>query len=125
MSPDQIGVTLGAVVVIAGIVWFFWLKREDGVPATVTSSGYQEATVLVKGGYTPATIRVKAGTPVRLTFRREETAACSDQVIIDAFGKHADLPEGQLVPVEFLPKEAGRYPFTCSMGMFRGTIVVQ
>lgn len=65
-----------------------------------------------------------AGTPVRLTFRREETAACSDQVIIDAFGKHADLPQGVPVPVEFLPKEAGRYPFTCSMGMFRGTVVV-
>ena len=125
MSPDQIGVTLGAVVIIAAIVWFFWLKREDGVQATVTSSGYQEATVLVKGGYTPATIRVIRGTPVRLTFRREETAACSDQVILDAFGKHADLPEGQLVPVEFLPKEQGRFPFTCSMGMFRGTIVVQ
>jgi len=124
MSADQIAVTLGAAVLIAAIVWFFWLKREDGVPATVTSSGYQEATILVKGGYTPATIRVKAGTPVRLTFRREETAACSDQVVLDAFGKHADLPEGQLVPVEFLPKEPGRYPFTCSMGMFRGTVVV-
>ena len=35
MSPDQIVVTLGAVALIAAIVWFFWLKREDGVRATV------------------------------------------------------------------------------------------
>lgn len=125
MSADQVAVTLGGLAVIVVIVWFFWLKREEGVPATLTSSGYQEATVLVKGGYNPSTIRVRRGTPVRLTFRREETAACSEQVVLDAFGKHADLPEGRPVPVEFLPKEPGSYPFTCGMGMFRGTIVVE
>ena len=125
MTVDQVAVTLGGLVLIGVIVWFFWLKREEGVRAAVTSSGYQEATVLVKGGYTPAVIRVAAGTPVRLTFRREETAACSDTVLLDDFGKHASLPQGEPVPVEFLPTEPGRYPVTCSMGMFRGTVVVQ
>ena len=125
MSADQIAVTLGGLALIAGIVWFFWLKRSEGVAATLASSGYQEATVLVKGGYTPATIRVAKGTPVRLTFRREETAACSAQVVLDAFGKHADLPEGKLVPVDFMPREPGRYPFTCGMGMLRGTVIVE
>ena len=124
MTADQVAVTIGGLVLVAGIVWFFWLKREDGVQAALTSSGYQEATVLVKGGYTPATIRVQRGTPVRLTFRREETAACSDTVLLDAFGKHATLPQGEQVPVEFVPAEPGRYPFTCSMGMYRGTVVV-
>jgi len=45
MSADQIGVTLGAVVLVAGIVWFFWLKREDGVPAS--SMGMFRGTVVV------------------------------------------------------------------------------
>lgn len=125
MTADQIAVTLGGLALIVGIVWFFWLKKEDGVQAALTSSGYQEATVLVKGGYTPATIRVERGKPVRLTFRREESAACSEQVLLDAFGKHASLPQGELVPVEFVPTETGRFPFTCSMGMFRGTVVVE
>jgi len=124
MTADQVAVTIGGFLLIAGIVWFFWLKKEDGVQATLTSGGYQEATVLVKGGYNPATIRVERGTPVRLTFRREETAACSDTVLFDDFGKHASLPQGELVPVEFVPTEAGRFPFTCSMGMYRGTVVV-
>lgn len=125
MSADQVLVTVGALVAIAGIVWFFWLHKENGVAAALTSSGYQEATVLVKGGYTPDTIRVTRGTPVRLTFRREESSACSEQVILDAFGKHATLPQGQLVPVEFVPTESGQFPFTCSMGMLRGTVVVE
>lgn len=124
MTTTQITVTLGGALAIAIIVWFFWLKRQQGVPATVTSSGYQEATVLVKGGYHPAAIRVQAGTPVRLTFRREESAPCSETVVFDAFGKHADLPEGQLIPVELMPDTPGEYAFTCGMGMLRGTLIV-
>lgn len=125
MTTAQIIVTIVGVALIGGIVWFFWLKKANGVPATVTSSGYQEMTILVKGGYKPSVIRVEAGTPVRLTFRREETSPCSETVLFDAFGKTATLPEGQLVPVEFIPRERGSFPFTCAMGMLHGTVVVE
>ncbi|MBI4939561.1 MAG: cupredoxin domain-containing protein [Actinobacteria bacterium] len=125
MSISQILVSLAGVALVAFIVWFFWLKKEEGVAAALTSSGYQEATILVKGGYAPSTIRVQHGQPVRLTFRREETSPCSETVVLDAFGKSAHLPEGQLVPVEFLPKTPGEYGFTCGMGMLHGTVIVQ
>lgn len=124
MTTQQIIVTAIGVAAIAAVVWFFWLKKERGVPAALASSGYQEATILVKGGYNPSVIRVEHGTPVRLTFRREETSPCSQTVVFDDFGKHADLPEGQLVPVEFLPDQPGEFPFTCGMGMLRGTLIV-
>lgn len=45
-------------------------------------------------------------------------------VLLPAFGKSAALPEGQTVPVEFLPAEPGEYEFPCQMGMFPGKIVV-
>ena len=76
MSPDQLSVTIAGVLLVFFIVWFFWLKRSQGVRAAETSGGYQEAMILVKGGYTPDTIIVRAGRPVRLNFRREETATC-------------------------------------------------
>ncbi len=125
MTPDKILVTLGGLAAIAFVVWFFWLKRSKGVKATTVSDGYQEAMVLVKGGYTPDTIRVAAGRPVRLLFRREETAACSEQVVLADFGKSAPLPTGSVVPVEFMPTEPGEHEFTCQMGMLRGRIVVE
>ena len=81
MTPDRWIVTLAALAFAAFVVWFFWLKRSKGVRAAETSGGYQEAMILVKGGYTPDTIVVRAGRPVRLNFRREETAACSEKVI--------------------------------------------
>jgi plastocyanin domain-containing protein len=81
--------------------------------------------VLVKGGYTPDVIIVQHGKPVRLNFRREETASCSDKVIFADFNKSADLPAGETVAVELLPKEPGEFPFACPMGMFRGRLVVE
>ena len=125
MSADQIVVTLGALLAIAGVAWFFWGPRGAGVKATLTPSGRQEATIVVKGAYTPDVIVVEHGKPVRLNFLRQETAACSEEVVFADFHRRAQLPEGELVPVEFTPDRAGEYEFTCGMGMLRGKIVVR
>src|SRR3989304_3599027 len=95
MTATQIAVTLAGVAGIALVVWFFWLKQEEGMRAALTSGGYQEATILVQGGYTPDTIVVEKGTPVRLVFRREEASPCSETVVFDDFGKSANLPPGK------------------------------
>ncbi|MBN8905891.1 MAG: cupredoxin domain-containing protein, partial [Rhodospirillales bacterium] len=125
MSATQIVVVLLGLIVIAGIAWFFWGPRKSGTRAALTTGGYQEAMILVKGGYTPDVVVVQHGKPVRLNFRREETAACSEMVVFGDFGKSARLPEGETVPVEFLPDQPGEYEFTCQMGMFRGKLIVE
>ena len=111
MTADRWFVTAAGLALIAFIVWFFWLKRSTGFRATETSGGYQEAMILVKGGYTPDTIIVRSGRPVRLNFRREETASCSDKVIFADFQKSADLPTGETVAVELLAEGARRIRF--------------
>lgn len=125
MTPDRWAVLAIGLLLVAFIVWFFWLKRAKGTRAVETSAGYQEVMVLVKGGYTPDMIVVRHGKPVRINFRREETAGCSDKVIFADFQKSADLPTGETVAVEFLPKDPGEYTFACPMGMFRGRLVVE
>lgn len=125
MTPDKILITIGGLAVVGFIAWFFWFKRTAGVKASLVSDGYQEQMILVKGGYTPDTIRVAAGRPVRLLFRREETAACSEQVVLADFGKSAPLPTGAVVPIEFMPGDPGEHEFTCQMGMLRGRIIVE
>lgn len=125
MTLDRWIVLLVGLLLVAFIVWFFWLKRAKGARASETSGGYQEAMILVKGGYTPDTVIVARGKPVRLNFRREETAACSEKVIFEGFNKSADLPTGELVAVELMPKEAGEFGFACPMGMFRGRLIVE
>jgi plastocyanin domain-containing protein len=125
MTPDQWIVTVLGLLLVAFVVWFFWLKRVTGVRAGATSGGYQEAMILVRGGYTPDTIVVEHGKPVRLNFRREETAACSEMVLFPDFDKSAKLPTGETVPIEFLPETPGEYEFACQMGMLRGKLVVE
>lgn len=125
MSLVQLVVTLLGAASIGAIVWFFWFARTEGVHAALTSGGYQEAMILVKGGYSPDRIIVERDVPVRLTFRREETAVCSEMVIFDGLDRSAQLPEGQPVAVELMPTEPGEYPFACQMGMYRGTLVVR
>src|SRR6516225_3367993 len=125
MTPDKVIVIVVGIALIAGIAWFFWGPRRGGYRVGITTGGFQEAMVLVKGGYTPDVIVVQHGRPVRLNFRREETAACSEMVIFNDFGKSAHLPTGETVPVEFLPEQPGEYEFTCQMGMLRGKLVVE
>jgi len=125
MTWDRALVDVVGLGLIGFIVWFFWLVRAKGVRAALSSGGYQEQMVLVKGGYTPDVIVVEAGKPVRLNFVRQESASCSEMVLFPAFNKSARLPEGQTVPVEFLPKDRGEFEFSCQMGMFRGKLIVE
>ena len=125
MTTDKIVVDIVGVGLIGFIAWFFWMKKTAGVKAALTSGGYQEQMVLVKGGYTPDVIVVERAKPVRLNFIRQESAACSEMVLLPAFNKSANLPEGETVAIEFMPSEAGEYEFACQMGMFRGKIVVE
>ena len=125
MSTAQLIVTLAGLLAIAGVAWFFWGPRGEGITAAVTSSGFQEAMILVKGAYNPDVIVVERGKPVRLNFLRQETAACSEQVLFPDFKQTAELPEGELVPIEFTPQDPGEYEFTCGMGMLRGKLVVR
>jgi len=125
MTWDRIVVGVVGLGLIGFIVWFFWLVKAKGVRAALTSAGYQEQMILVKGGYTPDVIVVEAGRPVRLNFVRQESASCSEMVLLPAFNKSANLPEGETVPLEFLPKEPGEYEFACQMGMFRGKLIVE
>jgi len=125
MTPDRVFVTLGGLAAVAVIVWFFWLGKRPGVKASLTSGGYQEAMILVKGGYTPDVIVVERGKPVRLNFVRAESALCSEMVLLPDFKKSARLPEGEPVPIEFIPDKPGEFEFQCQMGMLRGKLVVE
>ncbi len=125
MTLDQILVTLIGAVVIAGVGAFFLLPKGGETRAVLGSSGFQEAMILVKGGYAPDLIVADAGTPIRLTFLREESGACSERVVLADFHKSAELPEGQQVLIDLPATKAGEYLFQCGMGMLRGKLVVR
>ena len=125
MTTPQIIVTLSGLALTLLIVWYFWLAPKGQTRVAVSESGAQEVAVTVKGGYTPDVIVVQKGRPVRFTFTRHESSACSEKVLFPDFNQSAMLPEGEQVTVEFTPDKAGEYGFQCQMGMLRGKLIVE
>jgi plastocyanin domain-containing protein len=124
MDTTEITVVIGALLLIVGVIWYFFGARRH-VAAALTESGVQEIAITVKGGYSPDVIVVKQGIPVKLDFYRDETASCSDTVILGDFGIARDLPAFRTTSVEFTPDKAGEFDFTCGMNMLHGKLIVQ
>src|SRR3990172_4472681 len=107
MSELQIFAILSGIVLTILIAWYFWFAPKAQTRAAISESGAQEIAVTVKGGYTPDVIVVQKGRPVRLTFTRQESAACSERALFPDFNKNAALPEGEQVTLEFTPEKTG------------------
>ena len=125
MSNLQIIVILSGIVLTILIAWYFWFAPKAQTRLAISTSGMQEVAITVKGGYTPDVIVVQKGRPVRLTFTRQESAACSEKVLFPDFNQNALLPEGEQVTLEFTPDKAGEFGFQCQMGMLRGKLIVE
>ncbi len=124
MTTIQIIVTFGCFILAALVAWYFWFSDRKAI-RIASNTDLQEVLIKVKGGYSPDLVIVKAGRPVRLNFQRQETAACSETVIFPDFQKSANLPPGEIVPIEFTPEKPGEYQFNCQMGMLRGKLIVE
>ena len=125
MSPFQITVVLFGLSLTILIAWYFWFAPKAQTRVAVSASGAQEVAITVKGGYTPDVIVVQKGRPVRLTFTRQESSACSEKVLFPDLNQNALLPEGEPTMIEFTPEKSGEYGFQCQMGMLRGKLIVE
>ncbi len=119
-------INVAAVLVAAGlsaVLWRFFFGAKESSRAELRS-GAQEITVTVKGGYSPDRIEVHRGTPVRLTFDRQESGDCTSRVVFSDFGINRTLPAFTETTVELAPDHAGEFAFACGMNMVHGTLVV-
>lgn len=124
MPPDQLAVLFLGLVLVAGILWYFFRSGRSTAEAAAGPGGIQEVTITVRGGYQPSEIRVRAGSPVRLVFDRRETNPCSEEVVLSDFSIRRFLPSNQRTVIEFTPTAAGTHDFVCGMGMLHGKLIV-
>lgn len=124
MDTAEIIVVAGASALVTLTLWYFFGPKER-IIAAPSASGVQEVNIAVKGGYSPDVIVVQRGRPVRLNFYRDETASCSEEVVLRDFNISRRLPAHTTTPIEFTPEQSGEFPFTCGMGMMRGRIIVE
>lgn len=125
MDTTEILVTGAGLALAAFVVWYFFFSARQTASAVSSSSGVQEVDITVKGGYSPDVIEVERGKPVQLSFYRDEENTCSEEVLFPDFSIRRDLPAFKTTLVELLPEKPGTYPFTCGMGMLRGSLIVK
>ena len=125
MDTSHIIVTLVGVGLLAFVGWFFFLAPHRVAAAVSSSAGVQQVDIVVKGGYSPNVIEVEHGKPVQLNFYRDEEGTCSEELLLPDFNIRRDLAPFKTTAIEFLPKQAGTFEFTCGMHMLRGSLVVK
>ncbi|MBI2473067.1 sulfite exporter TauE/SafE family protein [Candidatus Uhrbacteria bacterium] len=75
-------------------------------------------------GYSPETLRVKVGFPVQWVITSESSFTCASSIVVPSLGISTNLKKGENL-IEFTPTKTGSIPYSCSMGMYRGTIIVE
>lgn len=129
----NVGVVL--LVLLGGLALGFFLSGrslsfsgEDSVEETETAADtgdVQEFTLsLGSSNYEPETITVEAGKPVRITADLTSLTGCFRTFLIPDLGIKKQFKAGDET-LEFTPTEKGTYSFRCSMGMGKGTLIVQ
>lgn len=77
----------------------------------------------VSRGYTPNSFSIKKGVPVKWIIDSQAPYSCASSLIVPKLDIEVNLEAGENI-IEFTPTEAGRLPFSCSMGMYTGVFNV-
>lgn len=87
--------------------------------------GVQPVTInILNSGYSPKQFAVKSGTPVKLTVNAGDVYSCATAFTFRAFGINAFVKPNTNQIFTFTPDKKGLYTFSCSMGMYSGTMEV-
>lgn len=74
-------------------------------------------------GYSPNVFTVKKNIPVKWIIK-SVYPSCASSLLVQKLNIRANLSEKEQT-FDFTPKESGEIPFSCSMGMYSGTIIVK
>lgn len=119
------------IILLVAVLGYFMLGTSaNSTPNVVQGNSgdnngqVQKVVLSIKNyNYYPNTVKVKAGQTVRI-YLDSTVVGCYRSFTIRDFGIAKYLPTPNDY-VEFTPTKTGTYGFACSMGMGRGTLVVE
>jgi plastocyanin domain-containing protein len=76
-------------------------------------------------GFNPSQITLKKGSVGKLRFERRSDETCATEVLFPDLNIKQPLPLNQIVEISVPTSESKTYAFTCGMGMFKSSVVVQ
>ena len=93
--------------------------------AVTSNTDVQTLRLDVKStSYIPGRLEARAGQPIRLELATNNTNGCTRAFTIPSLGLQKILPATGTTTIDIPAQKAGTIRFTCSMGMYSGSIVV-
>ena len=117
-----------ALIAAAALTWLvlrFSSERRKPRPGPWTPPANANPQQSPSRRVSPAVISMRTGTPITLTFDRQETGECTSHVVFADLGLDAMLPGNATTDVELPALPAGEYPFACGMNMVHGLLRVE
>jgi len=91
---------------------------------TAQTAGFQELRTFQEvDGYKPANVEIVAGIPTHWTIESASSRSCAAFLVVPDLGIEARLQKGDNV-IELPAMNPGTLAYTCSMGMYGGTITI-
>ena len=109
------------LLLIALIIWWFWLYK----PKDVNKLASDAVIVVIDGVYQPARIKLPANKPASISFLRQDESPCAAMVEFPDFNISEELPLGKNKPINLPAMAEGEYPFYCQMQMYKGILIVE
>lgn len=91
---------------------------------SVSGSGEIRIIRVNQTNFSPNTIQLTAGRPYRLKFVTQDIYSCIRNLVLPQLNIQVNLPATGETIVDLPALSPGRYDFMCSMGMFRGLLLV-
>ncbi len=119
------GLTLvGSRLTLLGAAQAVTAARPSSSPSAATDPAEQIVRMSVNGGsFSPNSLTVKSGIPVKWIIDGTNAGGCTGSIVVPSLGIEKVLARGENV-VTFTPSAPGAIPFSCGMGMVRGTFNV-
>jgi heme/copper-type cytochrome/quinol oxidase subunit 2 len=92
-------------------------------PTTAPGTSQRIEMHVTYSGFEPAVLHVKKGAPVTFAVFGDQVSGCTNRIIIPSLNISMDVGPGEN-DITFTPTATGRIPYSCWMGMVRGTIIV-
>lgn len=99
-------------------------KNSNNTTGVSLENGVQVVRMTQLGsGYQPNSFNIKKGIPVKWIVNSKDSNTCAASLYSNDLNIRKFLQPGENV-FEFTPDKVGTIPFSCSMGMFRGSFTV-
>lgn len=114
-------VNLIGFCLIGLIIWWFIFKK----PKSTRLANNAIQVIVDEGVYEPSVLKASSGKEITLEFIRKDKSPCAQVVVFNTLEISQELQVNKSTKITIAALKPGTYPFSCQMGMYQGSLIVE